>query len=50
MCLQALVDVIGCSSISTLLGSKIRDENDDNMEIFLLTISETVAYVFFWSL
>lgn len=43
MCLQALVDVIDCTSISALLGSKIRDENDDNIEIFLLTISETVA-------
>lgn len=46
MCLQALVDVINCTSISNLLGSKIRDENDDNMEIFLHTISETVAYVY----
>lgn len=49
MCLQALVDVIDCASLSTLLGSKIREENDDNMEIFLLTISETLSYVFFSS-
>lgn len=50
MCLQALVDVTDCASISTLLASKVRDESDDNLEIFLLTISEIVAYVIFsWS-
>uniref|UniRef100_A0A0P4W3R7 Maestro heat-like repeat-containing protein family member 1 n=1 Tax=Scylla olivacea TaxID=85551 RepID=A0A0P4W3R7_SCYOL len=42
-CLQALIDVIDCASISNLLATKIRDESDENMEIHLLTVSETVA-------
>ncbi|KAK8730657.1 hypothetical protein OTU49_007859 [Cherax quadricarinatus] len=43
LCLQSLVDVIECESLCTVLGSKIRDENDDNLEIFLHTISEIIA-------
>ncbi|XP_045111851.1 maestro heat-like repeat-containing protein family member 1 isoform X2 [Portunus trituberculatus] len=42
-CLQALIDVIDCASISNLLAAKIRDESDENMEIHLLTVSETIA-------
>nr|XP_045621254.1 maestro heat-like repeat-containing protein family member 1 isoform X2 [Procambarus clarkii] len=42
-CLQSLVDVIECNSLCNVLGSKIRDENDDTLEIFLHTLSEIIA-------
>ncbi|KAK3886737.1 hypothetical protein Pcinc_009116 [Petrolisthes cinctipes] len=42
-CFHSLVDVIDCKSLSTVLTSKIRDENDDTFEVFLHTVSEIVA-------
>lgn len=42
-CLHSLVNVIDSKSLTTVLASKIRDENDDTLEIFLHTISEIIA-------
>ncbi|XP_042231664.1 maestro heat-like repeat-containing protein family member 1 isoform X2 [Homarus americanus] len=42
-CFQSLVNIIDCKSLSTALVSKIRDENDETLEMFLHTISEITA-------
>lgn len=44
-CLKSLVDVLGCKSLSTVLMTKIRDENEETLEIFLHSISEITAMI-----